>query len=173
MVSKSLFSWKMCFSGGKNHIFWDHGYVGAWAENRGFGTPKYIFPSSMILLFVFSFNTKVQNSTFGNNFDLYSKSLKIFRVHIMEHFQSLSLRWSTQVLPEVYSKYFKGFCVQNVWKFYVFFYSCHSTVYIHLGTIHMSVHPRDNVRSHRPVHFIVNYLLIISDSPDRQALQKT
>ena len=53
-----------------------------------------------------------------------------------------------------------------------FFYSRQTAVHTHLGTIHRNVHQRDNVRSHGPVHFIVNYFLIISNSPDRQALQK-
>ena len=48
---------------------------------------RVFFPSSVILLFLFSFYNKLQNSTFGNSFDLYSKSLKIFRVHSSEHFR--------------------------------------------------------------------------------------
>ena len=67
---------------------------------------------------------------------------------------------------------FRDFEYKSIWKFYVFFYSRHLAGRTHLGTIRMNVHPRNNVRSHGPVHFIVNSFLIISNSPDRQALQK-
>ena len=118
----------MCFSGAKNHIFWDHGYVGAWAENRGFGTPKECnihhdslsFNINLITTCSDDFQETIENldvdshlaiinmllSTSRKPFVLYSKSLKIFQVHSREHFQSQLLKWLQKVLIEVYSKYF-------------------------------------------------------------------
>ena len=83
-------------------------------------------------------------------------------------FKNIALKCSLECTRNI----FRDFEYKSIWKFYVIFYSRHLAGRTHLGTIRMNVHPRNNVRSHGPVHFIVNSFLIISKSPDRQALQK-